>query len=67
VLIQPGVVAETILDIAQAYNATEILIGKRGHRPLAEVVLGSVSQTVLETSPIPVLVLEAKDAIAASP
>jgi nucleotide-binding universal stress UspA family protein len=67
VLIQPGVVAETILDIAQAYNATEILIGKRGHRPLAEVILGSVSQTVLETSPIPVLVLEAKDAIAASP
>jgi solute carrier family 9B (sodium/hydrogen exchanger), member 1/2 len=67
VLIQPGVVAETILDIAQTYNATEILIGKRGHRPLAEVILGSVSQTVLETSPIPVLVLEAKDAIAASP
>jgi len=67
VLIQPGVVAETILNIAQTYSATEILIGKRGHRPLAEVILGSVSQTVLETSPIPVLVLEAKDAIAASP
>lgn len=67
VLIQPGVVAETILNIAQTYSATEILIGKRGHRPLAEVIVGSVSQTVLETSPIPVLVLEAKDAIAASP
>ncbi len=58
VLIQPGVIAETILATAQAHAATEILLGKRGHRPLAEVILGSVSQTILETSPIPVLVLE---------
>jgi nucleotide-binding universal stress UspA family protein len=58
VLIQPGVIAETILATAQAHTATEILLGKRGHRPLAEVILGSVSQTILATSPIPVLVLE---------
>lgn len=58
VLIQPGVITETILATAQTHAATEILLGKRGHRPLAEVILGSVSQTILETSPIPVLVLE---------
>ncbi|MEB3288947.1 MAG: cation:proton antiporter [Leptolyngbya sp.] len=59
VVIQPGVIAETIVAAAQALAVTEILLGKRGHRPLTEVMIGSVSQTVLATSPIPVLVLEA--------
>lgn len=59
VWIQSGVIAETIVATAQTFDATEILVGKRGHRPLEEVILGSVSQTVLATSPIPVLVLEA--------
>ncbi|MEY3297204.1 MAG: hypothetical protein RLZZ597_464 [Cyanobacteriota bacterium] len=58
-LIQPGVIAETIITTAQTYAATEILVGKHGHRPLPGMILGSISQTVLETSPIPVLVLGA--------
>lgn len=58
VIAKPGVIAETIVTTAQDCDVAEIVMGKRGHRPLSEVWLGSVSQTVLETSPIPVLVLD---------
>jgi len=53
-----GAVPETIVRIAQEYGVAEIVIGKRGHRPWDEVLVGSVSQAVLESSPIPVIVVE---------
>ena len=53
-----GSVPEEIIRAAQDYNVTEIVIGKRGHRPLDEVLVGSVSQAVLESSTIPVMVVE---------
>jgi solute carrier family 9B (sodium/hydrogen exchanger), member 1/2 len=58
ILTPVGVLPETIVNTAKNYGVTEIIMGKRGHRPLTEVLMGSVSQAVLETSPIPVLVLE---------
>lgn len=54
-----GSVPEEIVQTAQAYGVAEIIMGKRGHRPLEDVLVGSVSQAVLETSPLPVLVVEA--------
>ncbi len=36
-------------------------MGKRGHRPWEQVLIGSVSQAVLETSPIPVIFLESHE------
>ena len=51
-------VPEGILHTAQAYGVAEIIMGKRGHRPLEEVLMGSVSQAVLEISPLPVLLVE---------
>jgi NhaP-type Na+/H+ or K+/H+ antiporter len=54
----PGVAPEAIVQTAQAENVTEILIGKRGHRAIEEVLIGSVSQSVLEMSPLPVLLVE---------
>jgi NhaP-type Na+/H+ or K+/H+ antiporter len=54
-----GPAAEAILHEAEAVSATEILLGKRGHTLLERVGVGSVSQAVLENSPIPVMVVEA--------
>lgn len=53
-----GSVSEAIVSTAQAYKVDEIVIGKRGHQPLDEVLVGSVSQAVLESSPIPIVVVE---------
>ncbi len=55
----PGPIPAAILATAEAYAATEIIVGKRGHRAAEAVLMGSVSQQLLETSPFPVLVLEA--------
>ena len=53
-----GTVPEEIIRIAQEYNTTAIIMGKRGHQPWEKVLIGSVSQTVLETSHIPVILVE---------
>lgn len=54
-----GPVPATIMQVAQTYGAAEIVMGKRGHRSLQEVFVGSVSQAVLATSSVPVVVVEA--------
>ena len=53
-----GPVPAEILQAAQLYEATEIVMGKRGHRPLGEVFVGSVSQTILENSQLPIVLVE---------
>lgn len=56
-----GSVPEEIVNLAQNYQVAEIVIGKRGHRSWNEALVGSISQTVLETSTIPVIVIESQD------
>lgn len=53
-----GSIPETIVRVAQESGVAEIVMGKRGHRPWNEVLVGSVSQAVLESSPTPVIVVE---------
>ena len=53
-----GAVPEAIVRVAQDYRVSEIVMGKRGHRALDQVFVGSVSQAVLESSSIPVIVVE---------
>lgn len=53
-----------ILHAAQTYDVAEIIMGKRGHRPLEDVLVGSVSQAVLEISPLPVLLVEGDEVLA---
>ncbi|NDJ22360.1 universal stress protein [Nostoc sp. B(2019)] len=56
-----GAVPEEIIRIAQEHHATAIVMGKRGHQPWEQVLIGSVSQAVLEASPIPVILLENRE------
>jgi len=56
-----GPLAETIVNIAQERQVTDIVMGKRGHRGWEQVLVGSTSQAVLETSPIPVILVEEED------
>ncbi|MFW9260934.1 cation:proton antiporter [Nostoc sp. CALU 546] len=53
-----GAIPEEIIRIAQEYSVTAIVMGKRGHKSWEQVLIGSVSQAVLEASPIPVILLE---------
>ncbi|MEA5464404.1 cation:proton antiporter [Leptothoe sp. PORK10 BA2] len=54
-----GAIPTEILRIAQDYDAAEIVMGKRGHRHLESLLVGSVSRAVVETSPLPVVIVEA--------
>ena len=53
-----GVVSEEIISVAREYGVAEIVMGKRGDRLWENVLVGSVSQAVLEKSLIPVVVVE---------
>ena len=53
-----GSIPEEIIRLAQEYQVTDIIMGKRGHQPWKQVLVGSVSQAVLETSTIPVIIVE---------
>ena len=48
-----GVAPEEIVSVAREYEVAEIVMGKRGHRLWDNVLVGSVSQAVLEKSLIP--------------
>ena len=54
-----GSIPTAILRTAQDYGAAEIVMGKRGHRHLKDLLVGSVSRAVVETSPLPVIIVEA--------
>ncbi|NES97800.1 MAG: universal stress protein [Desertifilum sp. SIO1I2] len=53
-----GAVPEEIVRVAQARQVTDIIIGKRGDRSLDAILIGSISQAVLEMSPIPVMTVD---------
>jgi len=53
-----GSVPEEIMRVAQQYQVTDIVMGKRGHRPWEQVLVGSVSQAVIQNSFIPVILVE---------
>lgn len=66
-IVTEGVVPEQILRIAQEQGAGEIILGKRGHSILDDMLLGSVSQYLLETSVLPVMVVESEEKVSSSP
>ncbi|MEO0685984.1 MAG: universal stress protein, partial [Cyanobacteria bacterium J06649_11] len=52
-----GSIPEEIIKVAQDNQVADIVMGKRGHQPWEEVLVGSVSQAVLESSSIPVILV----------
>lgn len=47
-----------ICDLAKAWDADLIVLGRRGHKGLSEILLGSVSNYVLHHAPCSVLVVQ---------
>lgn len=56
-----GSIPEEIVRIAKEYKVNDIIMGKRGHQPWQKVLIGSVSQAVIATSPIPTIIVEQRD------
>ena len=48
--------ATTIIDDARSFGADVIIVGSRGHGPIASLLLGSVSAEVVDHGPAPVFV-----------
>jgi len=58
VLIKEGVPHEAILKEASSWGAELIVMGKLGRRGISHIVLGSVTERVVEFSDVPVLVVK---------
>jgi len=58
VLIEEGIPHEAILKEASACRADLIVMGKLGRRGISHIVLGSVTERVIEFSDSPVLVVK---------
>ncbi|MBD2310225.1 universal stress protein [Desertifilum sp. FACHB-1129] len=55
-----GLVGQSCCELAADWQADLIVIGRRGHTGLTEVLLGSVSNYVVHHAPCAVLILQAK-------
>lgn len=57
-----GSPGRTICDVAQTWGADTIVMGRRGHSGLTELILGSVSNYVLHHAPCSVLTVQHTEA-----
>jgi len=55
--ITQGTIAQAILEIAETENVSLIVVGARGINPIQELLLGSVSSTVLRYATMNVLII----------
>ncbi|MEG4346749.1 cation:proton antiporter [Microcoleus sp. A003_D6] len=53
-----GSVPEEIMRVAEQYQVTDIVMGKRGYQSWEKVLVGSGSQAVIENSSIPVILVD---------
>ncbi|NET02272.1 MAG: universal stress protein [Sphaerospermopsis sp. SIO1G1] len=54
-IIKKGDIPTEIIRTAEDYLATEIIMGKRGHKSRDKVLIGSVSQAILAGSSVPII------------
>jgi nucleotide-binding universal stress UspA family protein len=48
--------AATLVRLAEERDATVVVLGAHGHRPMAQALMGSTTQDVIRRAPCPVLV-----------
>ncbi len=56
--VRRGEVAEEIVNSAVEWQANLIVVGSHGRKGISRMLLGSVSQTVLLTAPMPVIIVK---------
>ena len=56
-VITQGTVPQAITEAAESHNVSLIIIGARGQNPITELLLGSVSSSVLRNAPMSVLIM----------
>jgi nucleotide-binding universal stress UspA family protein len=61
VRIVEGDVADQVAGVARDVNATYIVVGTRGRGQLARLILGDTTQSILQRTPCPVLVVPLRD------
>ncbi len=59
-----GDVAHTLVDIAERRGCDMIVVGARGQGAIASALLGSVSQALVQASPVPVTIVKHADTLA---
>jgi nucleotide-binding universal stress UspA family protein len=57
-MLRLGEPAHEIVRIANEWSADVIALGRHGHSGVIAILLGSVAQKVIATSPIPVLLID---------
>jgi nucleotide-binding universal stress UspA family protein len=62
VRIVEGDVADQVAAVARDVSATYIVVGTRGRGQLARLILGDTTQSILQRTPCPVLVVPLRDA-----
>ncbi|RYF27103.1 MAG: universal stress protein [Comamonadaceae bacterium] len=60
-----GDVAHTLVDIAERRGCGLLVIGARGQGAIANALLGSVSQELVQASPVPVTIVKHADTVPA--
>lgn len=60
-ILKPGTAAVEIVSVANQVRADLIVLGTHGRRGMSRMMLGSVAERVVRTSPIPVLTVAAED------
>lgn len=57
-----GGAAPAIARVARAHESDAIVVGTRGHSPIAGLLVGSVTQRLLHISPCPVIAVPTREA-----
>jgi nucleotide-binding universal stress UspA family protein len=56
-VVRHGKIAETLQELCDEYNATQIYIGRLGESRVRSMIFGSVTAALVQASPVPVTVV----------